>query len=144
VNAPIIAHPQVGVSTSLRFLTEATPIATTTLPAPPPILLLPPRRAGFPRADRLPAGETPTVSVMAIENEVVGSCVGEIDVSVGVENSEVWLCCGLIYLGFILAGKAPQDWLRRWLMVPGIGGRWGCLRAVEELKSPCVGRGFWS
>jgi len=29
------------------------------LPAPPPILLRPPRRAGFPRADRLSAGEMP-------------------------------------------------------------------------------------
>ena len=66
-------------------------------------------------------------SVMAIENEVVGSCVGEIDVSVGMENRGVWLCCGLIYLGFILAGKVSQDWLRRWAMVPGIGGCFGLL-----------------
>jgi len=38
----------------------ATPIATKILPKLPPILLLPPCRAGCPRADRLPAAETPT------------------------------------------------------------------------------------
>ena len=62
-------------------------------------------------------------SVMAIGSEVFGSCVGETDVSVGIENSEVWLCCGLKCLGFILAGKAAKDWCRRVVMVPGIEGR---------------------
>ena len=47
--------------------------------------------------------------VMAIGSEVFGSCVGEIDVSVEVENSEVWLCCGWQYLGCFGAGKVAQD-----------------------------------
>ena len=33
-------------------------------------------------------------SVMAIESEVFGSCDGEIDVSVGMENRGAWICCG--------------------------------------------------
>ena len=45
-------------------------------------------------------------SVMATESEVFGSCVGEIDVSVGIENRGVWLCCALIYLGFIWGVKS--------------------------------------
>ena len=61
-------------------------------------------------------------SVMAIGSEVFGSCVGEINVSVEVENSEVWLCCGLKYLRFILVGKVAQNLRWRWEMVPGIGG----------------------
>ena len=35
-------------------------------PAPPPILLLPPRRAGRPRAHRLPAGEASTIRRVAV------------------------------------------------------------------------------
>ena len=46
------------------------------------------------------------VSVMARKSEVSGSCVGEIDVSVGMENRAIGLCCGLIYLGFILSVKS--------------------------------------
>ena len=59
---------------------------------------------------------------MAIRSEVFGSCVGEIDVSVEIENRDAWLCCGWNYLGFILVGKAAKDWCRRVVMVPGIGG----------------------
>ena len=66
------------------------------------------------------------VSVMAIRSEIFGSCVGEINILVEVENSEVWLCCALIYLGFVLAGKAAKDWCRRVVMVPGIGGHFRC------------------
>ena len=82
------------------------------------------------------------VSVMATRNEVFGSCVGEIVVSVGMENRGVLLCCGVIFMRFILAGKVAQ--YLRWgrVMVPGIGGRFGCLRMIEEIKSPCRGRGF--
>ena len=68
-------------------------------------------------------------SVMAIESEVFGRCVEEIKVSVEVEYDGRWLCCGWKYLRFILAGKAAQDWCRRVVMVPGIGGcfgRFGC------------------
>ena len=68
----------------------------------------------------------PMASVMAIESEVFGSCVGEIDVSVGMQNRDNWLCCGWNYLGFILVGKAPQDWLWRWETVPGIGSAFRC------------------
>ena len=64
---------------------------------------------------------------MGIRSEVFGSCVGRIDVSVGMENRGVWLCCGLKYLGFILAGKVAQNLRWRWEMVPGIGGRFGLL-----------------
>jgi hypothetical protein len=60
-------------------------------------------------------------SVMAIESEVFGRCVGEINVSVEMENRDAWLCCALIYSGFILAGKVAQDWRWRWVIVPGIG-----------------------
>ena len=63
---------------------------------------------------------------MAIGSEVFGSCVEEIDVSVEIKNVVVWLCCGLIYLGFVLAGKAAKDWCRRVVMVPGIGGHFRC------------------
>ena len=65
------------------------------------------------------------VSVMAIGSEVFGSCVGEIYVSLEQKNVVVWLCCGLIYLGFVLAGKAAKDWCRRVVMVPGIGWHLG-------------------
>ena len=44
------------------------------------------------------------LSAMAIESEVFGSGVGDINVSVGIENRGFWLCWGLIYLGSILAG----------------------------------------
>ena len=44
---------------------------------------------------------------MAIGNEISGRYVGEIDVSVEVENRGGWLCCGWNYLGFILVGKVP-------------------------------------
>ena len=46
--------------------------------------------------------------VMATGSEVFGSCVGEIDVAVGMENRDAWLCCGWKYLRFILVGKAAQ------------------------------------
>ena len=48
-------------------------------------------------------------SVMAIESEVFGSCVEEIDVSVEIVNRGVWLCCGWQYLGCFGAGKVAQD-----------------------------------
>ena len=64
----------------------------------------------------------PTASVMVTESEVFGSCVGEIDVSVGMENRGVLLCCGWNYLGFILERKMAQDMV----MVPGIGWRFRC------------------
>jgi len=59
--------------------------------------------------------------VMAIKSEVFGSCVEEIDVSVGMENRDVWLGCGLNCLGFILFGNAAQYLRWRSEMVPGIG-----------------------
>ena len=39
---------------------------------------------------------------MATGSEVFGSSVEGIDVSVEIKNVVVWLCCGLIYLGFSL------------------------------------------
>ena len=65
-------------------------------------------------------------SVMAIESEVFGSCVGEIDVLVEIVNRGIWLCCGWKYLRIILAGKVPYEWLWRWGMVPGIGRHFRC------------------
>ena len=56
---------------------------------------------------------------------------GEINVSVEIENRDAWLCCGWNYLGFILAGKVPQDWMWRWKMVPGIGGYFETLDVIE-------------
>ena len=80
--------------------------------------------------------------VMEIKSEVFGSCVEEIDVSVEVENSEAWLCCGWKYLSCFGAEK--------WLKIGGGGRRWcqvsdgvlGALGLIEEMKSPCGGRGF--
>ena len=48
-------------------------------------------------------------SVMAIGSEVFGSSVGEIDVSVEIENRGVWLCCGWEYLRFIWQGKRLKN-----------------------------------
>jgi hypothetical protein len=59
---------------------------------------------------------------MAIESEVFGCRVGEIDVSVEIENRGGWICCGWNYLGFILAGKVAQYLRWKWKMVAGIGG----------------------
>jgi hypothetical protein len=42
---------------------------------------------------------------MAIESEVFGSCVGEIDVLVEIVNRGIWLCCEWSFFGFIWAGK---------------------------------------
>ena len=44
-------------------------------------------------------------SVMPIGSEVLGSCVGKIDVSVEIKNGNSWLCCGWKYSRFILGGK---------------------------------------
>ena len=55
--------------------------------------------------------------------------------------------------GFAVGGIIWDSfWRGKWLMIGGGGGRWcqvsdgvlGCLRVIEEIKSPCVGRGFWS
>jgi hypothetical protein len=64
-------------------------------------------------------------SVMAIRSEVCGRCVGEINVSVELKDEDGWLCVGLKYLRLLAALKAPQAWRLRWVMVPGIGCRFG-------------------
>ena len=66
------------------------------------------------------------VSVIAIRSEVFGRSVGEIDVSVGMENRDVWLCRGWNYLRLILARKAAQCLRWWWEMVPGIGCAFRC------------------
>jgi hypothetical protein len=58
---------------------------------------------------------------MAIVSEVFGSSVGEVDVSVGMENRGAWLCCRWKYLRFISAGNVPQYLRWRRKMVPDIG-----------------------
>ena len=60
-------------------------------------------------------------SVMAIESEVFGSCVGGIDVSVGMENRGSLLCCAWDYLGFFLGRLSYFKNLSRnsiYLLVP--------------------------
>ena len=70
--------------------------------------------------------------MMAIENEVFGSSVEEIDVSVEVENRGVWLCCGRKYLRFVLGVKSGSlsavevgDGARYWRLIEA---RWGWLK----------------
>jgi hypothetical protein len=46
--------------------------------------------------------EEPMSPVMATGNEVFGSCVEEIFVSVEIKNTGAWLCCRRKYLRFIL------------------------------------------
>jgi len=78
-------------------------------------------------------------SVMAIGSEVFGSCVGEIDVSVGMENRGIWLYCGRNIRGYLEQGKR--------LTISGRGGKCyqvlegllGAFGLIEELKSPCCG-----
>jgi len=59
--------------------------------------------------------------VMAIEIEVFGRCVEEIDVYVEVEYGGVWLCCGWKYLKFIFVekrlkiGSGVGDGARYWI-----------------------------
>ena len=60
-------------------------------------------------------------SVMAIEREVFGSCVGEIFVSVVVKYGDAWLCCEWSYFLFTWASKGAQNLRWKWEMVPGIG-----------------------
>ena len=66
------------------------------------------------------------VSVMAIKSEVFGRCVEEIEVSVELKNGDILLCCEWTYLRFIWITKAAQDWQWKWVMMPGIGGRFWC------------------
>ncbi len=47
----------------------------------------------------------------------------EKDVSVELKKGNLLLCCEWNSFRFIWAGKAVQDCVRRWMMVPGIGGR---------------------
>ena len=48
------------------------------------------------------------MSVMSIGSEVFGRCVGEINVSVEIENRGVWLCYGWKYMSLFVEGK----WLK--------------------------------
>ena len=47
---------------------------------------------------------------MAIGSEVFGSCFGEIDVSVGMENEDCWLRCEWKNMRLFWGGKVAQDW----------------------------------
>ena len=64
-------------------------------------------------------------SVMAIESEVSSRGVKEIGVSVVIRDGDAWLFCEWRYVSLIRGGKAAQDLRWRWLMVPGIGCRFG-------------------
>ena len=68
------------------------------------------------------------VSVMATESEVFGSCVEGIFASVEIENRGAWLFCEWRYVSFIRGGKSAQNLRWRWLMVPGIGRRFGLFK----------------
>lgn len=52
-----------------------------------------------------------------------GSCIGEIFVSVELNNARGVLCCGRKYVRFVLTGKAAQYLGWWWAMAPGIGRR---------------------
>jgi hypothetical protein len=58
--------------------------------------------------------------VTEIESGVSGRSVGEIDVPVELENSEVWFCYWLNYQRFTLTVKAAQNLCWRVVMLPGI------------------------
>jgi len=79
---------------------------------------------------------------MAIESEVLGSCIEEIDVLVDAKYEGRWLCCEWKCLKFIWEAKAAQNRRYRWVMVPGIGCAFKCflgtLGVIKEFKSPCV------
>ena len=75
---------------------------------------------------------------MATGSEVFGRYVGEIDVSVEVENSESLLQFGWNYLGFMLVEKAAKDWCRRVVMLSGIGRRIWCFGRHWRIKNPVV------
>jgi hypothetical protein len=81
-------------------------------------------------------------SVMAMESQVLDRCVGKINVSVEVENSEVLLCCGWKKLRLNLQGNRLNicGGGRRWYQV--LEGTLGALGLIVELKSPCGCRGF--
>ena len=83
------------------------------------------------------------VSKMAIENEVFGSCVGEINVSVEIENGGALLCYGWKYLRLIFVKKAAQDWRWRWVMVPGIGLLFWGQEAIYEIIKPLLQQGLF-
>ena len=79
---------------------------------------------------------------MAIGSEVFGRCVGEINVSVEIENRGDWLCCGWNYLRFILAGNVAQYLRWWWEMVPGIGGYFGRFGSDLRNKKPLWKQGL--
>jgi len=79
---------------------------------------------------------------MAIKSEVFGRCVEQIFVSVVVKYGDAWLCCGWKYLSCLGAEKGLKigSGGRRWCQVSD--GVLGALGLIEEMKSPCGGRGF--
>ena len=79
---------------------------------------------------------------MAIKSEVSGEWVEEIFVSVVVNTETPGFAMGgniLVVLGAekrLKIGGVGTVGARYWMPL------WGCLRVVEELKSPCGDRGF--
>ncbi len=80
--------------------------------------------------------------MLTIGGEVFGSCVEEIDVLVEIVNRGIWLCCEWKYLSCLGAEKGLKigSGGRRWCQVSD--GVLGALGLIEEMKSPCGGRGF--
>ena len=81
-------------------------------------------------------------SVTASGSEEFGRYVVDVNISVALRNGDSWLCCGWKYLRLFWGGKEAQ--YLRWMgeMVPGIGGHFGALGVVKEIRRPCGGRDF--
>jgi len=79
---------------------------------------------------------------MATESEGFGRYVVEINVSVEIKDGDGWLCCSWNYMRLFWVGKVAQDWRNRWAWCQVLEGVFDALGVIDELKSPCGGRGF--
>jgi len=82
------------------------------------------------------------VSEMAIESEVFGGSVGEVNVTAEIVNRGDLLCYWWKYLRLIF--------VKKWLKIGSGGGRWCqvldavlcCLRVIEEIKKSLLLQGL--
>ncbi len=82
------------------------------------------------------------ISAIAIVGEVFGRCVEKIDVSVGARTRKLIMLQEQVPEDSLL-DKAAQDWYWRWVMVPGIGCRFGLLEGDSRNKKPLWKQGLW-